>query len=310
MVSLDDIRSARDRIAGLAVRTPLLPLKDGRPGTWLKCENLQRTGAFKVRGAANRIARLPSDCRGVVAHSSGNHAQAVACAARARGLPACIVMLDQSVAVKVEGTRAYGAEVVFGGPTSASIQARADAIAQERGWVLVSPFNQPDIIAGQGTVGLEILEALPDVAAVLVPIGGGGLISGVATALKETRPGIRVIGVEPEGAPTMTVSVRAGKLTALPSVDTVADGLKPVCAGDLTLATAQRYVDEIVLVSDAEILDAARHLILREKLVVEPSGAAALAAVRAGKGTLPDGPVAVVLSGGNIEPSRLVELAR
>ncbi len=302
MVTLADIRAAARRIESLAVRTPLLEMKfSERPGVFLKCENLQRTGAFKIRGAANRIARLPRSCKGVTASSSGNHAQAVACAARARGLKACIVMLDQSVAHKVEGTRGYGAEVILGGSDSLRITERARREAEERGWTFISPFNEPDIIAGQGTVGLEIVRQLPDVKAVVVQIGGGGLISGVATAVKESLPRVKVFGVEPEGAPTMTRAVEAGKIVTLASVKTVADGLKPLEVGDLTLAHAQRYVDGFTLVSDVEILEAARHLLLKEKLVVEPSGAAALAAVRSGKLKLPKGPVAVVLSGGNAD---------
>jgi threonine dehydratase len=307
MITLDDVRAAARRIRKRAVRTPLLEMKHGpRPGIFLKCENLQRTGAFKIRGAANRIARLPKSCRGVTASSSGNHAQAVACAARERGLKACIVMLDQAVPHKIEGTKAYGAEVVLGGADSIAITERALAIAKERGWTFVSPFDHPDIIAGQGTAGLEIAEDLPGVKAVIVQIGGGGLISGIATAVKGLRPRAKVYGVEPEGAPTMSRAVEAGRVVRLDSVDTVADGLKPLEVGPLTLAHAQARVDVLVRVSDAEFLDAARHLLLKEKLVVEPSGAAALAAVRSGRLELPRGPVAVVLSGGNADVGRIL----
>lgn len=302
MITLSDIRDAAERVRGVALRTPLLPLKfSERADVFVKCENLQRTGAFKIRGAANRIARLPGSCKGVTASSSGNHAQAVAYAARARGLNACVVMLDASVPHKVEGTKGYGAEVILGGANSVLITERARREAEERGWTFIPPFNDPDIIAGQGTVGLEIAQDLPGVKAVVVQIGGGGLISGVATAIKESLPGCKVFGVEPEGAPTMKRAVEAGKVVTLESTKTVADGLKPLEVGPLTLEHARRYVDEFDLVSDEEILDAARHLLLKEKLVVEPSGAAALAAVRSGKLKLPDGPVAVVLSGGNAD---------
>jgi threonine dehydratase len=307
VVTIDDIRAAARRIRNRIVRTPLLEMKHGpREGIFLKCENLQRTGAFKIRGAANRLARLPRSCRGVTASSSGNHAQAVACAARERGLKACIVMLDQAVPHKVEGTRAYGAEVILGGADSVAITDRALRIAEERDWTFVSPFDHPDIIAGQGTAGLEIAEDLPDVRAVLVQIGGGGLISGVATAVKALCPRARIIGVEPEGAPTMSRAVEAGRVVRLDSVDTVADGLKPLEVGPLTLEHVQARVDDLVRVTDAEILDAAQHLLLREKLVVEPSGATALAALRSGRVKLPRGPVAVMLSGGNADVARVL----
>lgn len=302
MVSLRDIRDAAKRLTKVAIRTPILPLKffDG-PDTFVKCENLQRAGAFKIRGAYNKISRLRKP-KGVVAYSSGNHAQAVALAAKMLGIRATIVMLDQSVPHKVEGTKGFGAEVVFGGNSSEAIQKRAEEIAKERGYALVPPFNDPEIVAGQGTVGLEILQDLEDVTAVVVPIGGGGLCSGIATAIKESKPRIRVIGVEPEGAPKMYESRRAGELVTLPApTRTVADGLKPVRAGDLTFAIVSKYVDDLVLVSDDEILAAARSLLLKEKLVVEPSGAAPVAAIRFGKAKLPKGRTVAVLSGGNAD---------
>jgi threonine dehydratase len=303
MVSLRDIRRARAAIAGYVIRTPLLPMKFGPPGTYLKCESLQRGGAFKCRGAFNKILSLPPKLRkrGVVAYSSGNHAQGVALAAQRLGIPATIVMLDQSLPVKVEGTKSYGAEVILGGTSSEEIKNRAESIAQARGYTVVRPFDDPFIIAGQGTVGLEILEDLPDVKAVVVQIGGGGLSSGIATAIKESNRRIKVFGVEPEGAAKMSESLKKGELVTLPGTNTIADGLKPVRAGELTFEHVRKYVDEVALVSDAEILAAARHLILREKLVVEPSGAAALAAVVARKFKLPKGKVVAVLSGGNAD---------
>jgi threonine dehydratase len=301
MISLEMIRQAREQIAGVAIRTPVLPLKFfDRPDTWLKCENLQRGGAFKIRGAYNKISRLKTP-RGVVAYSSGNHAQAVALASKLLKISATIVMLDQSVPVKLERTRAYGAEVILGGKTSQEIQDRAEKIAEERGWIIIPPFDDPEIIAGQGTVALEILEDLPGLRSVVVPIGGGGLCSGIVSAVKRIDPGIRVIGVEPTGAPKMYESLKAGKRITLPATNTVADGLKPVCGGVLTFEILSELVDDIVVVSDEEILDATRHLIRMEKLVVEPSGAATFAAVRSGKIALPEGPAALVVSGGNAD---------
>lgn len=309
MVSLDEIRQARERIRRVALHTPLLPAKFGPDHVWLKCENLQRGGAFKIRGAYNSILRLDpaARARGVTAYSSGNHAQAVALAAKLVGVPACIVMLDQSIPEKLDQTRAYGAEVILGGASSEQIKNRAEALARERGYAIIHPFDHPDTIAGQGTVGLEILEDLPDVRTVVVPIGGGGLISGIAAALKETRPDVRVIGVEPEGAAKMYESRRAGRLITLPGTNTIADGLKPVRGGELTFQHIQRFVDEIVLVSDPQMLDAMGRLIRQEKLVVEPSGAAAFAAVLAGRVRI-DGNTVCVLSGGNLRLDLLKSL--
>ena len=218
-----------------------------------------------------------------------------------RGIQACIVMLDQSVLHKVEATKSYGAEVILGGNNSVLITERAEREAAERGYVVVPPFDDPDVIAGQGTVGLEIVQDLPDVKSVIVQIGGGGLSSGVAAAVKESNPRIKLFGVEPAGAPTMRAALDAGAVVTLPSVNTIADGLKPTRVGPLTLTHIGKYADDVVLVSDDEILAATRHLILKEKLVVEPSGATALAAVMSGKLKLPDGPAVVILSGGNAD---------
>jgi threonine dehydratase len=302
MVTLADIRKAHAIISKVALRTPILPLKMvDRPESYVKCENLQRTGAFKIRGAYHRISKLPKSCKGVTASSSGNHAQAVAYAARLRGLKACIVMLDQSVPHKIEGTKSYGAEVILGGVDSVVITERAQREAAERGYIFIPPFSDPDIIAGQGTVGLEIVQDLPGVKSVIVQIGGGGLSSGVMTAVKESNPKIKVYGVEPAGAAKMRAALDAGKVVTLPSVSTVADGLKPTRVSELTLEHVGRYADDVVSVSDEEILAATRHLILKEKLVVEPSGATALAAVLAGKLKLPKGPAVAILSGGNAD---------
>lgn len=307
LLSLADVRRARRRIARVAIRTPLLEVKSARrPETFVKCENLQRTGAFKIRGAANMILGLPRGTRGVVAHSSGNHAQGVALAAKIRRIPAVVVMLDQSLPVKVAGTRAMGAKVIFGGRTSEALVTRAKREAQRRGYALVPSFNHPAIVAGQGTIGLEILEQLPKVKSVVVQIGGGGMISGIATAVKALRPRVKVFGVEPAGAPAMTRAVTAGRVVVLSRTRTIADGLKPLAVCDLTLAHVRKRVDGLALVTDAQIMATARKLLFREKLLVEPSGAAALAAIENGKLRLPKGPAVAVLSGGNVDPRDIV----
>lgn len=308
MITLKDLRDAAKRLDGVVVRTPVLPLRAGPPGIFLKCENLQRSGAFKLRGAYNRIASLPPKVRkrGVVAYSSGNHAQGVALAAKLLGVPAAIVMLDASLPHKVEGTRAYGAEVIFGGATSEETRRCAEELAAKLGRTLVRPFDDPFIIAGQGTVGLEIVEQLPTVKSVVVQIGGGGLCSGISAAVRALKPRVKVFGVEPEGAPKMRRALDAGAPVTLPSTATIADGLKPLRAGDLTFEHVSKLVEDVALVPDAEIMAAAKHLLLKEKLVVEPSGAAALAAVLNGRLKLPKGPVVAVLSGGNADVAAIL----
>ncbi len=311
MVSMRNLLEAQAALRKVALRTPLLPMKEvGLPGdVWLKCENLQRAGAFKLRGAYNRIRALSpaQKAKGVVAHSSGNHAQGVALASKLLGIRATIVTLNKAIPTKVEGTRRFGAEVIFGGEASEDIRLHAVALAEENEWALIPPFNDPLIVAGQGTVGLEILDELPQTRVVVVPIGGGGLCAGVCLAIKETNPDMRVIGVEPEQSCAMSRSIQAGEIVAVPASDTIADGLKPTRVGDVTFDIVRRYVDEIVLVSDEEILEATRHLILREKLVVEPSGAATVAAIRSGKVALSEeGPTVAILSGGNVELSSVL----
>jgi threo-3-hydroxy-L-aspartate ammonia-lyase len=312
LVTVESIRDAARGLRGVAVRTPLLP------APWLseavgsevriKCESFQPIGAFKLRGAYTMVARLDASerARGVVTYSSGNHAQAVAFAARAFGVPAVIVMPEDAPGIKVEGTRRLGAEVIQKGKTSEERRERAEALQSERGLVMVPPFDHADIIAGQGTVGLEILEDWPDVETVVVPIGGGGLISGVAALVKRERPGVRVVGVEPTGAPTMKTSVDAGEIVTLDGTRSIADGLLPVKPGPLTFAHCRELVDDLVLVEDADIRAAARRLMLRGKLVAEYSGAASVAAVIAGHA--PGDRVVAILSGGNIDPSRIPEL--
>ena len=315
LVTLDLIRAARDRIKPIARVTPLVDVSmaAGRP-LWLKCESLQPGGAFKIRGAYNMVAQLGDDerRRGVVTYSSGNHGQAMALAARLLGAPAVVVMPTTAPSIKVQAARGFGAEVIFEGTTSADRRARAEAEAAARGLTMVPPFDHEWIIAGQGTAGLEILEQRPDVAAVLVPIGGGGLVAGVAAAVKQSNPAVRVIGVEPAGAAAMKASVDAGHPVTLPRTHSVADGLMPVRPGDLTFAHVQAYVDAVVTVEDAEIVEAVRWAFLDAKVVAEPSGAATIAAVRSGaldRAVAVDGPVVAIVSGGNIGLTTLAELA-
>ena len=265
--------------------TPLVDVSAaaGRP-LFLKCESLQPGGAFKIRGAYNMVARLTPEqrARGVVTYSSGNHGQAMALAARELGAPAVVVMPTTAPAIKVEGARSFGAEVIFAGTTSAHRRERAEAEAAARGLTIVPPFDHEWIIAGQGTAGLEILDQCPGVAAIVVPVGGGGLLAGVAAAVKQTRPDVKVVGVEPTGAAAMKASIDAGHAVTLPSTASVADGLMPVRPGDLTLAHVQAFVDAVVTVDDAAIIDAVLWIFANAKIVAEPSGAAATAAVLSG----------------------------
>ena len=316
VVSLAAIHAARERIAAVARVTPLLDVsaQAGRP-LLLKCENMQPGGAFKIRGAYNMVARLTDGQRrrGVITYSSGNHGQAMALAARQLGAPAVVVMPTTAPVIKVEGARSFGAEVIFEGTTSSERRARAEAEAEARGLTIVPPFDHEWIIAGQGTVGLEILEQRPDVAAVVVPIGGGGLAAGVAAAIKQTRPDVRVLGVEPAGAATMRASLDAGQPVTLPTTASVADGLMPVRPGDLTFDHIRRYADDVVTVGDPAIIEAVLWAFHRAKLVAEPSGAASLAAVLSGVIDRPgriEGPVVAIISGGNMDPDRLVEWIR
>ncbi len=274
-------------------------------GVRLKLENTQRGGAFKFRGAYNFVAGLPEAerARGVITYSSGNHGRAVALAAAEFGVPALVVVPEDAPRVKVEAIRLSGAEVVREGTTSLERKARAEAIAEERGMVIVPPFDHPDIIAGQGTVGLEIVEDWPEVERVLVPVGGGGLLAGVAAAVRALAPTARVYGVEPRGAAAMHASLAAGRPVELGSVETVADGLKPVRPGELTFAHARELVEDVLVVDDDAILRALAWCAEEWNLMVEPSGAAAAAALLAG--ACPGGPArtAAVVSGGNVDAS-------
>jgi threonine dehydratase len=314
LVSLDDIRSASTRIRPWARVTPLIdvawPGPDGGDRRlWLKCENLQPMGAFKIRGATNMIRRLPPDAlaRGVITYSSGNHGQAVALAAREAGVPAVIVMPTTAPQVKIEGAKSYGAEVIFAGTTSAHRKARAEEVAAERGLTMVPPFDHEWIIAGQGTAGIEVLEQLPSVGTIYVAMGGGGLVAGVSAAVKQSRPDVRIVGVEPDGAPKMSRSLAAGHPVTLEQVSTIADGLMAVRPGDLNFAHVREYVDEVVTVSDGAIECMIPWFFRHSRLVVEPSGAVAATAVSLGLGH-PQGDVVAFVSGGNVEPALYARL--
>ena len=316
MIALEDVLLARRRVRGVALHTPLVPCPRNEEdrSLYFKAENLQPTGAFKLRGAYNKISSLSPEERscGVVAHSSGNHAQAVAYAARSLGVRAVIVMPRGAARVKLDATTAFGAEVVLVGDDSAERVLGAEELAAEHGYVPVPPYDDETLIAGQGTVGLEILEDLPDVETVLVPVSGGGLISGVAAALKLSRPEVRVIGVEPELAADARASLRSGELVEFPAEQvgrTIADGLRVRKLGEAPFEHVRAFVDDIIAVSEEEILDAMRRLALRVRLVAEPSGAVTFAAYLFHRDELPDTRINVaVVSGGNVEPRLLAEV--
>jgi threonine dehydratase len=312
LVSLDQIRAARERIRPISRLTPLVDVSHaaGR-SLWLKCESLQPGGAFKIRGAYNMVSQL-SDVerrRGVITYSSGNHGQAVAIAARTLGAPAVIVMPTTAPAIKVDGVRRQGAEVIFAGTTSIHRRERAEAEAAARGLTMVPPFDHEEIIAGQGTLGLELLDQLPDIGTVLVPIGGGGLISGVAAALRQSRPAVSIIGVEPTGAAAMKTSIEAGKVVTLESSKSIADGLMAVRPGDLNFLHVQQFVDRIVTVDDEAIGDAIIWAFMNAKIVVEPSGAASIAAALAADAPYRI-PVVAIVSGGNLDVADVAKYRR
>ena len=288
---------------------------DGRR-LFLKLENLQPIGAFKLRGAYNKIASLSPEerARGVIAYSSGNHAQGVAYAARALHTKAVIVMPGNAPAIKLEATAALGAEIVKVGPGSSERQQKAEELAAQHGYAIVPPYNDEKIIAGQGTMGLEILEDMPSVETVLVPVGGGGMISGVAAAIKLSRPSVKVIGVEPALAADAQASFRSGRVVNLPAEEvtrTMADGLRTQSIGAINFEHMRTFVDDIVTVSEHEIGQAMRRLAANPKTVAEPSGAVAVAGFLFRDKELPRGTIHVaVISGGNIEPGMLAELRR
>ena len=319
LIDLADLQQAQQRLRGLARRTPLLPfdLPELAPEQlYLKPENLQPIGSFKIRGAGNRILALTAAerARGVLAYSSGNHAQGVAYAARQLGMRATIIMPTNAPQVKIAATRALGAEVILYDPALEKREAVAARLlaSQPAPPVLVPPFDDAHVIAGQGTVGLEIFEDLPEVDLVLAPVGGGGLLGGVAAALKLLKPSVKIIGVEPELAADAQASLRAGRVVEWAAADTnrtLADGVRTLALSELTFQHVRQYADDIVTVSEAELRAAARRLLLEARLVVEPTAALPLAALLRHRASLPPSRHTVlILSGGNIDPATLVEL--
>jgi len=314
-VTLDDVKAAAERIAPHVHRTPVLTSRtaDAVAGARLffKCETFQRVGAFKARGAFSRLTLLSGEerRRGVVAFSSGNHAQAVALAARDLGVPATIVMPDDAPALKLAATRGYGAEVVLYDRRKEDREAIARRFVEERGVTLVPPFDDEAVIAGQGTAALELLAEVPDLDAIVTPCGGGGLLGGTAVAAAGLRPGIRVLGVEPEAGDDVARSLREGRRVSIPVPDTIADSLQTTRVGERNFAILSRLVEGVLTVSDLDLRRAMAFLFSRMKLVVEPGGAAAAAALLAGRAPgLAGKRVGVVLSGGNVDAARFAEL--
>jgi threonine dehydratase len=311
LVSIEDVRAAAKALDGVAVRTPVLACAwAGGAGLWVKAENLQPIGAFKLRGAYHAVSRIPARTRanGVVTHSSGNHGRALAYAAREFGIPAVVVMPRVAPAVKIEAVRALGAEVVLIEP--AERLPTMTRIAAERGMTTVPPFDHPDVIAGQGTVGLEIVEDFPEVEVVLTPVGGGGLAAGIATAVKALRPDVRVYGVEPELAAETAEGLRLGHLVNWPETQTyrtLADGVR-TAPSELTFAHLRERLDGVVTVSEEQIGAAVGRLARESNLVVEPSGALGVAAYLGAAGRFAPGRTVAVLSGGNLDPALLAEL--
>ena len=315
LVSGADVEAAAVLLADVVRHTPLwhsrgLADRVGGP-VWLKCENLQRTGSFKIRGAYTRISRLTDEerARGVVAASAGNHAQGVALAARLLGCAATVFMPEAAPLPKVAATRSYGAEIRLGGQTLTEALAAAAEHAERTGAVFIHPFEHPDVIAGQGTVGLEILDQCPDVATVVVSAGGGGLLAGLAAAVKGRRPDVRVVAVQAEGAAAFPGSLAAGRPVALPTMTTMADGIAVASPGELTLAHCAELVDEVRTVTEEDLSRALLFCLERSKLVVEPAGVAAVAAVLADPEAFAP-PVVAVLSGGNIDPVLLLKVVQ
>lgn len=314
VVSAVDVRTAAVRLAGHIHKTPVLTARGLNEATglecYLKCENFQRTGSFKLRGATNSVAQIPEEDRpkGVVAFSSGNHAQAVAFAARAAGIPAVIVMPSDAPKTKLQATRDLGAEVILYDRLQEDREAIGRRISQERGAFLIPPYDHPWTIAGQGTLALELLDEVPELDALLVCLGGGGMLSGCALIAKEINPAIRVFGVEPELANDYWQSLRAGKKVRVDASKTIADGLRTPEPGDITFPIIQKLVEDVLLVSEEEILAAMRFALSRLKIVVEPSGAVCIAAALAGK--IPTGirKVGLVVSGGNVDLEFLAKL--
>ncbi|HVX38684.1 MAG TPA: threonine/serine dehydratase [Gemmatimonadaceae bacterium] len=315
MISLDDIEDARDRIRRKVHVTPMMTASrlGDRAGVqlYLKCENFQKTGSFKVRGVLNKLAQLDPEARarGVVTVSAGNHAQALAWAARAAGVKATVVMSTVASPTKIEASRGYGAEVVLHGSTNQEAFAKAHELKEQRGLTFVHPFDDDAVIAGAGTVALEMREQAPLPDAVVVPVGGGGLIAGILVALKSQHPRIRVYGVEPAGAPAMRRSLDEGRAVHLDAVNTIADGLGAPMAGERNYQIVKEFADDVVLLDDAAIAAATRDLLFSAKVLAEPAGAAALAAVLSRAIPLRAGErVIAIVSGGNVDAGKLVSI--
>lgn len=316
LITLEELFQAQERLRGIALHTPLVPMETPEPPgrLWVKAEGLQPIGSFKLRGAYNKIASISAAdrARGVITYSSGNHAQGVAYAARAMGAKAVIVMPANAPIIKRRATSTLGAEIVLVGPTSLERKEKAEELAAAFGYVVIPPYDDRAIIAGQGTCGLEILEDMPDLGTVLVPVGGGGLLSGVSAAVKLLRPEVKVIGVEPELAGDAAASFKTGKLVAYSGEQTgrtMADGLRTQSLGELNFAHLQAYVDDIVTVTEAQIREAMRRMISGARLVPEPSGAVTLAAALFLGNRLPRSEkTVVVMTGGNVEPAVLLSV--
>ncbi|MBV8115455.1 MAG: threonine/serine dehydratase [Silvibacterium sp.] len=316
LVTLNDLHAAQTRLRGVALHTPLVRLfEPGFAGeAYVKAEGLQPVGSFKIRGAYNKISQLPpaERSRGVITYSSGNHAQAVAYAARAVGTRAVIVMPSNAPEVKRRATAALGAEIVTVGPASSERKQKAEVLQAEHGYVMIPPYDDPAIIAGQGTCGLEILEDLPDVDLVLSPVSGGGLLSGIAAAIKHQRPEVRVMGIEPELAADAQESLRGGRLVTWPAEltsRTIADGLRTQSLGELNFLHVRAFVDDILTVREDEIRQAMRTLLHSARLTPEPSGAVTTAAMLFHQDNLlPYRKAVVVMSGGNVDPEMLRQL--
>jgi threonine dehydratase len=314
MISLSDVETAAARLLGVAHRTPVFTSRtlDAAVGgsVFAKAECFQRTGSFKFRGAYNAIASLPADdrARGVATYSSGNHAQAVALAAALHGIPATILMPEDAPASKLAATRGYGADVVTYDRYAEERTSLGVALARERGATLIPPFDHWDVMAGQGTLALELFDQVPDLDTLVVCVGGGGLISGCATAAKAQKRPVRVIGVEPEAGDDVKRSLESGEIVTIPTPRTIADGQQTTSPGERTFAVIQERVDEIVTVSDDEIIAAMRFVFERMNVVLEPSGASALAAILAGRIDVAGRRVGVTWSGGNIDVARFVDL--
>ncbi|MFC4557806.1 threonine/serine dehydratase [Virgibacillus kekensis] len=313
MVTVNDVNQAREQIADIIHETPILTSKElsslcGNQ-LFLKSEHLQKTGSFKIRGATNKVKHAVKDgATFITAASSGNHGQAVAYIANKLNVPATIVVPEDATISKLNAIRGYNGEIEECGTTSAERIPRAKELAEEKNGVFIPPYDDPYIIAGQGTVGLEIMEQLEEVDVVVAPVGGGGLISGILTAIKETKPSIKIIGAEPETAQDTYLSLKKGKITSIPATQTIADGLRSSQPGDMTFPIVQKYLDDLVLVSEAEIQQALFFVLERMKQLIEPSSAVGIAAAMFDKLGVREKRVACVISGGNVDVRKLEQL--